>query len=81
MRKNEPSVQPLLSVQGVANYLGVSRQSVYTYIYQHGLPSITVGGIRRVHPDSLQAWLREREQTRGSSRKREGINGKQAKRP
>ncbi len=46
----------------VAIQLGVCRQTVYTYIYHEGLPSIKVRGIRRVHPDSLHSWLREREQ-------------------
>ena len=54
--------QPLLlSVTDVAVQLGVCRQTVYTFIYREGLPSILVGRIRRVHPDSLEDWLRERE--------------------
>jgi excisionase family DNA binding protein len=52
---------PLLSVSDVAARLGVCRQTVYTYIYHEGLPSIKVRGIRRVHPDSLYHWLKERE--------------------
>ena len=51
----------LLSVSDVADRLGVCRQTVYTYIYHEGLPSIKVRGIRRVHPDSLHSWLMERE--------------------
>ena len=61
--KRVSTVQPLLlSIADVAVQLGVCRQTVYTFIYHQGLPSIRVGGIRRVHPDSLQAWLKEREQ-------------------
>jgi len=60
--KRQPTVQPLLlSVADVAVQLGVCRQTVYTFIYREGLPSILVGRIRRVHPDSLEGWLRERE--------------------
>jgi excisionase family DNA binding protein len=59
------SLPPLLSVSDVADYLGVSRQTVYTYIYHEGLPSITVGGIRRIHPESLKKWLLAREKTLG----------------
>jgi excisionase family DNA binding protein len=51
----------LLSVADVAIQLGVCRQTVYTFIYREGLPSILVGRIRRVHPDSLEDWLRARE--------------------
>ena len=63
IRKRTIEGQPLLlSISDVAFQLGVCRQTVYTYIYREGLPSIKVRGIRRVHPDSLHSWLREREQ-------------------
>jgi excisionase family DNA binding protein len=62
-RKRAFVVQPLLlSISDVAIQLGVCRQTVYTYIYREGLPSIKVRGIRRVHPDSLVDWLKKREQ-------------------
>ena len=62
-RKRISTVRPLLlSVADVAVQLGVCRQTVYNFIYREGLPSILVGRIRRVHPDSLRSWLKEREQ-------------------
>ena len=62
-RKRVHLVQPmLLSIADVAVQLGVCRQTVYTYIYHEGLPSIKVRGMRRVHPDSLIDWLKKREQ-------------------
>jgi len=62
-RKRALVVQPLLlSIADVAIQLGVCRQTVYTYIYREGLPSIKVRGMRRIHPDSLRRWLEEREQ-------------------
>ena len=61
-REKKFTVQPLLlTIPDVAIQLGVCRQTVYTFIYREGLPSILVGRIRRVHPDSLEDWLRERE--------------------
>jgi excisionase family DNA binding protein len=61
--KHTSTVQPLLlSITDVAIQIGVCRQTVYNFIYHEGLPTISVGGIRRVHPDSLQSWLKEREQ-------------------
>lgn len=54
--------QLLLTIPDVAIQLGVCRQTVYNFIYREGLPTILVGRIRRVHPDSLRDWLREREQ-------------------
>lgn len=52
----------LLSVADVAAHLGVCRQTVYNYIYFEGMPSIKVRGVRRVHFESLHAWLKAREQ-------------------
>lgn len=60
--KKVSTVQPLLlSVQDVAIQMGVCRQTVYSYIYREGLPSILVGGVRRIHPDSLREWLKAHE--------------------
>jgi excisionase family DNA binding protein len=61
-RKRISTVQPLLlSVADVAVKLGVCRQTVYNFIYREGLPSVKVGRIRRVHPDSLEDWIKARE--------------------
>jgi excisionase family DNA binding protein len=55
--------QPLLlSVADVAIQLGVCRQTVYNYIYYEGLPSMLLRGVRRIHPDSLQVWLKQQEE-------------------
>jgi excisionase family DNA binding protein len=62
-RKKISTVQPLLlSVADVAVKLGVCRQTVYNFIYRESLPTVQVGRIRRVHPDSLEDWIREHEQ-------------------
>ncbi len=62
-RKKISTAQPtLLRVADVAIQLGVCRQTIYNYIYHEGLPSISVRGIRRIDPDSLQGWLRQHEQ-------------------
>ncbi len=61
-RKKVSTAQPLLlSVTDVAIQLGVCRQTVYNYIYHEGLPSMLLRGVRRVHPDSLQGWLKSHE--------------------
>ena len=61
-KKRITIAQPLhLSVADVAVQLGVCRQTVYHLIYHEGLPSIQVGGIRRIHPDSLDQWLKGHE--------------------
>ena len=62
IKKYSDAQSSLLSVQQVAMVLGVCRQTVYSYIYREGLPSISVRGIRRIRPESLNKWLEEREQ-------------------
>lgn len=52
----------LLTIPEVAVWLNVCRGTVYNLIYREGLPTIMLGGVRRVHPDSLRTWLREREE-------------------
>lgn len=61
-RKSAVVSQPLLlSVADVAVQLGVCRQTVYNLIYHEGLPSMVVGRLRRIDPESLRRWLKERE--------------------
>jgi excisionase family DNA binding protein len=61
-RKKIPTAQPLLlTIPDVAIELGVCRATVYTLIYRKGLPSIMLGSVRRVHPDSLKEWLKQQE--------------------
>jgi excisionase family DNA binding protein len=60
--KRVPTAKPfLLTIPDVAIKLGVCRATVYNLIYRDGLPSITVGSMRRVHPDSLEDWLKQKE--------------------
>jgi len=62
-RKKLSTVQPLLlTIPDVAIQLGVCRGTIYNLIYRQGLPSVMLGSVRRVHPDSLQKWLKEHEQ-------------------
>lgn len=61
--KKQPTAQPLLlTIPDVAIQLGVCPNTVYNLIYNHGLPSISLNRGRRIHPESLQAWLKSREQ-------------------
>lgn len=62
-KQGEAYTQKLvLSVADAAIHLGVCRQTVYNYIYFEGMPSIKVRGMRRIRLESLDAWLKEREQ-------------------
>ena len=53
----------LLSVADVAIQLGVCRTTVYKYIDSEGLPSMSLRGVRRIHPDSLHQWLKQNERS------------------
>ncbi len=60
--KKQSIAQPLLlTIPDVAIQLGVCRATVYNLIYRCGLPSVTLGTARRVHPNSLQEWLKLKE--------------------
>jgi excisionase family DNA binding protein len=62
-QKKVSTAQPvLLSVSDVAIQLGVCRNTVYKLMRFESLPSVMLGGVRRVHPTSLQDWLKRREQ-------------------
>jgi len=61
-RKKESLAKPLLlTIPDVAIKLGVCRTTVYNLIYCKGLPSMLLGNVRRVHPDSLYEWLKQQE--------------------
>ena len=61
-RKRQSTAQQLLlTIPDVAIQLGISRATVYNLIYRKGLPSLTLGSVRRVHPDSLREWLKLQE--------------------
>jgi excisionase family DNA binding protein len=49
-------VQKLLTVGEVADILGISKVKVYALL-KEGLPSVKIGGARRIQPEKLQAWI------------------------
>lgn len=50
----------LLRVPEVAEALQVSRTTVYMILKSGELPSVRIGGCRRVVPDDLQAYVEAR---------------------
>jgi excisionase family DNA binding protein len=61
-RKRTSTAQPLLlSVPDVAIVLGVCPATVYNLMRSRGLPSVKIGSMRRIYPESLQAWLKQQE--------------------
>lgn len=58
------NMRPLLSIQETANILHLSRSAVYELIKHEGLPSFTIGGSRRIHPEELEQWIEQRKHPR-----------------
>jgi excisionase family DNA binding protein len=54
-------IQKLLTVADVAAILGLSKVKVFALLKQrpNGLPSLKIGGARRVQPNKLQAWIEQ----------------------
>ena len=47
---------PYLNKQQICNYLGISNNTLDSWI-QKGLPSIKIGKTIRFHKDSIDCWL------------------------
>ena len=60
-KKVSTAQKVLLTIPDVAIQLDVCRATVYNLMYSSGLPYVKVGGARRVHPTSLDEWIRRNE--------------------
>jgi excisionase family DNA binding protein len=50
--------ESLLSIQEVADYLGVPHRTLYAWRHRgKGPPAIRVGGHLRYKPEDVEAWL------------------------
>jgi excisionase family DNA binding protein len=59
----QPTIKPVVyNISQVAKVLDLSRAKVYQLIYHEGLPVIRFGRAMRVLPESLQEWLKRREE-------------------
>jgi len=52
-------MEKLLTTQEVADYLGLTRRTIYTYIESKTLPAVKIGKEWRVKESELQAFIRE----------------------
>jgi excisionase family DNA binding protein len=64
----DKDLEPLMDTKAVAEYLGISRDSVYNYMRvapkYGGLPYVKLGRCKMVRLETLKKWLEEGE--RGS---------------
>jgi len=66
---NGRTMNRLLTVDGVADWLQVTPRTVYQWVHESYIPAIKLGALVRFDPASIAAWLKKRE-TPGRSRKR-----------
>jgi len=50
--------EPWVSVEDVANHLGITRESVYRWIDRKGLPAHKVGRLWKFHLSDVDAWVK-----------------------
>jgi excisionase family DNA binding protein len=48
-----------LSVDEVADYLGVSKDTVYTWVSTKGMPGHRVGRLWKFKPEDVDVWVRD----------------------
>lgn len=64
------AMKPLLCVGDVARTLQVSMRTVETLIAAGKLRPLWIRGVRRFHPDAIEAYLRSCEKKRRRTRKK-----------
>lgn len=55
------------SVQEIAEYLGVSADSVYRWVEQRGLPVHRIGRLFRFKCSEVDEWVRGRDEDNGDA--------------
>lgn len=60
-----------LSVEEIAEYLGVSKDTVYTWLSKKSMPGNKVGRLWKFKKDEVDAWIR----AGGTSTKAERVGG------
>lgn len=58
-RSRNQSSPPLLTVPEMADQLGVSVHTVYSWVAQRRLPFLKVGRLLRFDARAIESWLRE----------------------
>ena len=52
------NTEPWVSVEGVAQHLGVAKDSVYRWIEVHSLPAHKIGRLWKLKLSEVDAWVR-----------------------
>lgn len=54
-------MQKLISLDELADYLRLQRQTIYNWLYQGKISGIKVGGVWRFDRREIDAWLKTRK--------------------
>jgi excisionase family DNA binding protein len=52
-----------LSVEEIAQYLGVSRDTIYSWVGKKDIPAHKVGRLWKFKTDEIDAWVRKKDGT------------------
>jgi excisionase family DNA binding protein len=55
------STKPIMNIEEVARYLGVSTATIYRYVKQGKIPASRVGKFWRFRKEKIDAWLERQE--------------------
>lgn len=55
----------VMTVQEVADYLQLNKQTVYRKVRAGQIPAIKIGKVLRFKRDVIDGWLRENSETKG----------------
>lgn len=80
MTADSPVFDRWLSVDEVAEYLGVSRDTVYNWVSERGMPGRKVGRFWKFKKDAVDAWVESggSDSAGGSSASRMRIDEEEA---
>mgnify|MGYP000409698766 CR=1 FL=1 len=52
---------PLMNLEEMAKYIGVSNTTVYRYIKQGKIPAIKIGKLWKFRKETIEGWLKKQE--------------------
>ena len=65
--RNTPEDDTIFDVEGLAQYLKVSKQWVYEKVHQNAIPHFKMGKYPRFRKFKIDAWLRTMEKNNGKT--------------
>ncbi|MCD6584017.1 MAG: helix-turn-helix domain-containing protein [Candidatus Omnitrophica bacterium] len=55
------TISKLMSVEELAQYLGLKRQTIYNWLHQRKISGIKIGKVWRFDREEILSWLREQK--------------------